>query len=336
MKIYCFSFYVFLSSFILNAQQSDFKHINFKKADSIAQALQGASLNNLPFLAHKLTHNLNTQVEQFRAIHTWVCSNIEADHYFGDKTIRKRKKFKNDSVAFANWNKEELSGLYKRLKEHKKTICSGYAYLIKELSALTGITSRIVDGYSRTVSTNLHEMEIPNHSWNVVLLDGKWYVADATLASGFYFVNENRFVKDYNDGYFLADPNLFAKNHFPLEKKWLLTSTQLSTSEFVQAPLIYGKTYKYGVIPVLPSKLLTRVVIDDAVLFSLKIPNFKLVDTISMFVSGGLTYEKIQASVENYDNGLLTFSYRFTKKGRYDVHIRVDKDVLISYTVEVT
>ncbi|WP_242204174.1 transglutaminase domain-containing protein [Aestuariivivens insulae] len=335
MKHYLYAF-VFLVSLFVKAQPSDFKHIDFKKADSIAHALHHASLNNLPFLAHKLTSNLNTQVEQFRAIHTWVCDNIEADHYFGEKTIRKRKKFKNDSIAFATWNKEALTGLFKRLLEDKKTICSGYAYIIKELSSLVGITCQVIDGYSRTVNTNLHELEIPNHSWNAVKLNDKWYLVDATLASGFYFINEAQFVKDYNDGYFLAAPQLFAKNHYPLDKAWLLTDDGTPTiNQFVEGPLIYGKTYKHNVIPMAPKTMIIQVLTGEEVEFSLKVTDRNQIDTMGLIVSSGFKYDAFKASKTHDNNGLLKFNYRFTKKGRYDVHIKVDKDVVASYTVEV-
>jgi len=64
----------------LEAQISDFKNINFKNADNIAFNYRGNDLSNLPELAHNLTHNLTTDVEKFRAIYTWVCTNIKADH----------------------------------------------------------------------------------------------------------------------------------------------------------------------------------------------------------------------------------------------------------------
>ncbi|ULC58479.1 hypothetical protein MBM09_11165 [Flaviramulus sp. BrNp1-15] len=324
-----------LICFSVNAQKSDFRHINFKKADSIANALKDHRLNNLPLLAHKLTNSLNTQVEKFRAIHTWVCSNIESDHSFGVKTIRKRKKYKNDAIAFSKWNAEVQDVFFKRLLKDKKTICSGYAYVIKELSNLADIECEIVDGYSRTVNTNVTKIDIPNHSWNAVHLSNKWYLVDATLASGVFFINQNKFIKDYNDGYFLAEPELFAKNHYPLDEKWLLLERKPDLNQFVKAPLVYGKTYKYEVVPIMPKNLITKVVLDDEVLFSLKISDESKIDSISLVLNSGLKYDKVEASSLNFKEGFLKFNYRFTKKGHYDVHIKTNEDVLVSYTVEV-
>ncbi|MEW4922818.1 transglutaminase domain-containing protein [Algibacter sp. 2305UL17-15] len=333
MKLFLYIFFLFLSSTI-EAQKSDFKYINFEKADSIANLYKGERLCNLPLLAYKLSNNLNTQVEKFRAIHTWVCSNIESDHGFSEKTIRKRKKFKNDSIAFSNWNTQVEAWVFDRLLKDKKTICSGYAYLLKELASLADIECVIVNGYSRTVNTNVEAIDIPNHSWNAVKLNNKWYLVDATLASGYFYINENIFVKNYNDGYFLASPELFSKNHYPLDKKWLLLNDTLTINEFVKAPLIYGTTYKFGVMPILPEKLVTQISVHEEVLFSLKTSYNMETDKICLFINKGFKNEKIKV-LNPEDKNNHKFKYRFSKKGNYDVHIKINNDVVVSYTIIV-
>lgn len=76
------------------AQKSDFNNISFKKADSIAKLDHGVSLENMPLLVYRLTNNLNTEVEKFRAIYMWVCLNIESDHGLSELTLRKRRSIK--------------------------------------------------------------------------------------------------------------------------------------------------------------------------------------------------------------------------------------------------
>ncbi|RZJ32890.1 MAG: hypothetical protein EOO51_15395, partial [Flavobacterium sp.] len=51
----------------VKAQISDFKNVSFKNADIIAQSCKGNDLKNLPELAYKLTKDLHTDVEKFRA-----------------------------------------------------------------------------------------------------------------------------------------------------------------------------------------------------------------------------------------------------------------------------
>ena len=70
--------FIWLFAFVwqIQAQQSDFDTIDFERADLIALSYKGEELNNLPVLAYNLTHKLNSDVERFRAIYTWVCQNI--------------------------------------------------------------------------------------------------------------------------------------------------------------------------------------------------------------------------------------------------------------------
>lgn len=329
-------FLLLFVTFVCSAQRSDFKDINFDKVDSIAKIYQDYSLRNLPLLVHSLTHNLSTDVEKFRAIYMWICFNIEADHYFAEKTTKKIKKLKYDSVAFSNWNKETLSYFFKRLLTERKTICSGYAYLLKELSSLAGINCQIIDGYKRTPTSNLFNFEQPNHSWNAVLLNNKWYLADATLASGYYFVNEDVFVKNYNDGYFLAEPMLFAKSHYPLDKNWLLLYEMLNESKFVEAPIIYNKTFLHKVVPMYPSKFESKIQEGDEMVFALKILDELDINEIHFHVVRGFKSESIKSSDYTAENGVLEFKYQFKNKGIHDVQIAVGNDIVVSYVVEVS
>lgn len=317
------------------AQKSDFRHINFKKSDSIAKSCDIKNLYNLPLLVHKLTSQLDTDVEKFRAIHTWVCLNIESDHYFGDKTLRKRKKFKNDSLAFSIWNNQERSKMFKRLLKNQKTICSGYAYLIKELSNFAGIDCKVIDGYSRTTERNVGKIDIPNHSWNAVLLNKKWYLVDATLASGFFFVNENKFIKRYNDGYFLADPDLFIKSHFPLEEKWILVKDTPTLQQFVSGPLVYGKTFENKVIPIEPKILVNKEYQDESITFKYRFKDELDIENIDFVVSYGNSFKSILPEGLVYEDGILEFTYQLSKKGRFDVHLKIDDDIVVSYNLEV-
>jgi len=206
----------------LQAQRSDFSTISFEKADNIATLLKGEELNNLSLLAYKLTHKLDTDAERFRAIYFWVCHNIKNDYGLMMKNNRKRKKFKNDLVQLDNWNQTFKKKVFSKLLTQKRTLCSGYTYLIKELAVHAGIECEIVNGYGKT-STSVKYTKMPNHTWNVVKLDGKWYLSDATWSSG-YIGEDYLFKFNYNDDFFLMAPKEFANSHRPLDSEWLLLS----------------------------------------------------------------------------------------------------------------
>ena len=330
---YCLLLFIFAINGLL-AQVSDFADVNFTRADNIAQIHQGASLDNLPLLAYQLTSTLSTDVEKFRAIYKWVCQNIKGDNRQFSKVEKQRKKLKHDSVSFMKWNREYKKIAFKKLLQHKTTMCTGYAYLIKELCFLADIRCQIIDGYARSVATNTKKIEYPNHSWNAVFLGNKWYLCDPTWSSG-YLNQDNLFVRDYNDGYFLTAPDLFAKNHYPLQTEWLLDQEK-STSDFVSAPLIYDETIEKGIQPVYPQLMDITVQKNEEVSFSLSSTNEVSEKDVQLVYYSGYKerilgiYDKLQK-----DN-IISFKHTFKTKGTYDTHIKIDGEIVATYTIMVT
>jgi len=122
-----------ISIFIINTTVSDFKTIDFRIADNVAMLNEGSNLDNLALLAHNLTFKLPTEAEKFRAIYTWVCTNIKGDASQDNTISKKIREYKNDSLGFIKWNNEYKKIAFKKLLKRQKTMCTGYAYLIREL-----------------------------------------------------------------------------------------------------------------------------------------------------------------------------------------------------------
>ena len=326
-------FFLVFTYTICNAQRSDFKTIDFTCADNIAKLNEGESLASLPLLAQKLTLKLPTDVEKFRAIYTWVCSNIKGDINQHTKVSRKRKKFQNDSLGYIKWNNEYKKIAFKKLLKYKKTMCTGYAYLIKELCFLADIECEIIDGYGRTINSNIESLEYINHSWNTVKLNNKWYLCDATWSSG-YMIADTIFVNDYNDGYFLTEPLLFVKNHYPLHKKWLLNET-LINAKFIASPLVYGEAFKHKIIPISPERMDVVVNKNSDLNFSFKSLDNNFFDEISLVRFSGNNEKKLTTYHLKNENGLIQFKHKFKHKGSFDVHIKIKKDIVATYTINV-
>lgn len=329
-------FYLVVSIFIFNsanAQVTDFNSTDFTNADKIAKLNRGDNLQNLSLLSYNLTADLPTEAEKFRAIYIWVCTNISSDYNQYRKVIKKVKKFKDDSLALLEWNNKYKKVAFKKLLKHKKTMCTGYAYLIKELSFLADIECEIIDGYGRTVESNVDSLEIKNHSWNAVKLDNKWYLCDATWSSG-YIKENNSFVKDYNDGYFLTSPILFSKNHYPADKKWLLTN-KTTRSSFASAPLVYGEAFKLELFPFSPTTMKTEVQKNEEVNFSFKTPNDIPLDKISLVTYSGNTENTLHIYDIKKSDGLITLKNKFKNKGLYDVHLKIDDEIVTTYSINV-
>jgi len=324
--------FCFLLCTIVTAQITDFDDINFTKADNIAKRHSNLDLKNLPFLAHNLTFDLPTEAEKFRAIYTWVCSNIKGDLVQDSKVSKNRKKFQKDSVGYVNWNNAYKNKAIKKLLKQNKTMCTGYAYLIKELCFLANIECKIINGYGRSTTTNVDTLQLVNHSWNAVKLSDKWYLCDATWSSG-YFINDV-FIKDYNLGYFLTEPILFAKNHYPINKKWLLDST-LIASDYQASPMVYGKTFTHQIIPIYPSNLNTTIKRNDVINFSFKMPDVINIKDVTLIEYSGFNEITRDLEYTKQDNGQITLASTFKNEGIFDVHLKFKNDIISSYTIQV-
>lgn len=132
------------------AQVSDFKAIDFGGPDSVARLYPNYPLNNLPDLANKLTRPFTNEAEKFRAVFTWVCLNISNDYELYLRNKQQREQCKTDAELEA-WYKTFSKTLFEELLNNHKTICTGYAYLIRELALASGLECVIVDGYGRTL-----------------------------------------------------------------------------------------------------------------------------------------------------------------------------------------
>lgn len=317
-----------------NAQKEDFKYINFTKADSIAHSYKDKSIHSLPILSHLLTSKLDTNVEKFRAIYSWVSKNIKGDHSAVSKNTRKRKRFKNDRTKLTLWNHSFNKVLFKKLLKDKKTVCTGYAYLIRELCTLANIESKIIDGYGRSATVNIGKLSIPNHSWNAVKLNHKWYLADATWSAGYTDLSTNTFIFDYNDGYFLTAPQLFIKSHFPLDKKWsLLQNKAISTEGFILAPLIYGATYKHQITPIYPKVMKNSISKNEEIIFQFHVKETIDLDKIEIQI--GKKLFNIKPTSISQKMNLIFIKHQFKIKGFYGVHLRYKKNVIATYTFKV-
>jgi hypothetical protein len=333
---YLLLFLFLIFSLQITAQRSDFKNISFNKADNIAQLLEGKNLYNLPLLTYKLTYKLDTDVEKFRAIYTWICKNVKGDYYMHKKVSKNRNKYKNDSISFLGWNKEYSKKMYKKLLKNKKTMCTGYAYLLKKMSEIANIECKIIDGYHKNPSANIGELSLPNHSWNAVKLNNKWYLVDATLSSGYTDLSLNAFIFEYNDGYFLTEPKLFIQHNYPLEKKWtLLNSEQSKVTHFLNTPLMYGAAFKHKIYPNPSSKMNREVLKNETVSFLYHFLEPVALDKIELRINKQSSAIKTRVTPILKEKNTFNISCNFNRKGFYDVHLYYKNEIIASQSIEV-
>jgi hypothetical protein len=323
----------FMLSVSLQAQILDFQGTDFEKADSMAALYPNHSLSDLRALAIKLTKPLSTQEEKFRSLYKWICNNIENDYGLYLKSTRRRQKFKNPEELKA-WNRKFTQQVFKRLLNNKATVCSGYAYLLKELSLHAGLSCITINGYGRTAQANIGGTGIPNHSWNAIQLNNKWYLCDATWSSGAIDTEERKFVKRFNEVYFLADPSLFVRNHYPLDSIWMLMNNKPTLNEFLERPLTYSTIYKYDVGQLFPETFNIVAVKGKPVVFRFS-KNDVAVEKVRVDSKISNTVNSIFPHLYRDQAGLYCIDHIFRMKGKYIVHILLNDDYAFTYAVTV-
>jgi transglutaminase/protease-like cytokinesis protein 3 len=331
--ILAFSSLLFATSPLLG-QIEDFPQTDFKKADSIAQLYPDHSLADLKGLSDKLTSPLPSDVEKFRALYTWVCLNIDNDYRLFYKNQHNRKKLSDNPEALDTWNKKFSIVVFKTLRNKRSTVCTGYAYLLRELALYAGISCLIVDGYGRTAQSNIGGEGIPNHSWTAVQLNNKWYLCDATWSSGAIDTQEKKFVKHYNDIYFLLDPELFIRNHYPQDTTKMLLQNGPTLTEFLNRPLIYNSIFQYNIKQLRPETFEVTAKKGEPVFFEFS-KNDRVIEMVELSIKGPGGISSIRPSFQQDASGLTSIAHTFTMKGTHIVHVLLNNSYAFTYTIKV-
>lgn len=335
MSFSAFKIYlIFVIPSIAYSQLTDFDGVAFKKADSIATLYQGHSLQDIRSLALKLAAQLPTDVEKFRAIYQWTCQNIENDPVLFLRNQRKREKLKSQE-ARDKWNKQLNTIMFETLLKKHKTVCTGYAYLVKELAYHAGLNCEILDGYGRTAAANIGGTGVINHSWNVVQLNSKWYLCDPTWSSGAVDREKRIFIKNYNDAYFLAEPKLFIRNHYPLDTAWMLLKEKPSLHEYLNRPLVYGSLYDFKIEKLLPETFNNTIERGKAFIIQFSEHNDRQIDTVNLSIKGPEGVININPQLSKDVNGLNMIEHSFSSKGLHTVHVLLNNSYVFAYLVNV-
>lgn len=134
-----------------------------------------------------------------------------------------------------------------------KAICAGYARLYKEFASHLGLNVLCVHCYAKGFGYQPgKKLTKTNHEYNLVKIEEKWYAIDATWGAG--HIKGKSYVKEFNEFYFLTNPEFLIKSHFPEEEKWQLTNKKYTLADFERWPLVYGYFYKYGFTKFFPEE----------------------------------------------------------------------------------
>ena len=202
------------------AQLDSIKTLDYSLADSIALNFHKKRYKSVRLITNDLTRGLKNEYDIYRVIFRWITDNIKY----------KKGKYGTDPD---------------KILRQKKGVCEGYSHLLKQMCIEAGINCKVIVGSSKTSARNdINQSLNANHAWNAVKLNNNWYLTDITWASGYY---NKKFHKEFDETYFLTDPNFFKLNHYPDEKRWLLTDKIYRKSTFKNSPVFHSALSSNGI-----------------------------------------------------------------------------------------
>lgn len=203
-----------------------------KKVDEVVLKYP-ASYRSASLLAKRIKKDFSTDLEKVRASYTWITEHIAYSYNENQATSRIYKSYENDLKLSRDMGQ--------RVLQTKQAICSGYSQLFQSLMNELGITSRVVNGSAKTEIDDIGRGLSVDHAWNIVTINNKQYLIDATWGAGSW---GTEFIKERTYNYFMTDPELFANKHFPQDPKDLLLEKKVSKREFSYQPLLFSELMK--------------------------------------------------------------------------------------------
>jgi len=253
------------------------------------------------------TDNLSDKEKSF-VIFLWICDNIayDVDSYFAGRDVDCTPK-----------------GVYK----NGSSVCSGYSRLYKDFADYIGLEVECVNCYAKGVGYSVGDkLTSTNHEYNVIKLNNKWYPIDSTWGAG--HTEGKKYIKCYNEFYFLANPELLIKTHFPDNDKWQLTKKKYTLEEFLKWPQIKSNFYTFGFEKCFPEEGLIELKNRNNQKFIVYGNNMDQKGaTCNIYLLEGNCYmQQLNVEIVNFYNDRFEIDAIFNKKGKYKVEIFGNND----------
>ena len=201
--------------------------------------------SSLDHLGIRIMNDFQSDAERVRAAFIWIVYNMDygrsyesifqADqHYPYYSEIGKRYQLRQLEIKKIEQSFRERLG-----------VCLDYSLILKELCTIFRIPSEIVIGVAKNEIRDLKGNQLlKNHTWNAVLIDGEWRLADPTWAAGQMNSRYLRLFGNYADHFFFTDPSDFIKTHLPANPSWQLLEDPVEAEAFARAPSYFPEYFE--------------------------------------------------------------------------------------------
>lgn len=218
-------------------------------------------------LTESLIRNCKNDQQKVAAIFRWITTNIS---YTTMSRLERSKATpaipEDDYAPLKSLNERVADAVYIR----RTAFCDGYARLFSTMCEYACIKAEVICGYANGASNKGTPKFGVNHYWNAVMLDGSWYLLDATWASGYIDMRNNEFIHSYDDRYYLASPESFIRDHYPDDQRWTLLPDNKIPDEFRRSPFRQRSFSKYGFTGYSPGRGIIEANIGDTIVLQLE------------------------------------------------------------------
>jgi hypothetical protein len=203
---------------------------SYEKIDSHALNAPASAESTIESLAAYLIEPATNDREKARAIFRWIAENIDynVDVFFGASSgsIRSEDVLKS-----------------------RRSVCYGYSDLFVSLARESGLEAAMIKGYGKGYGyvPGQHFAGPANHAWNAVRINGSWYLIDCSWGAG-YVNGEGKYVRQFDDHYFMTPPSQFIFCHFPEDVRWQLLNQPLTKEEYEDLVYLYADFFNLGLM----------------------------------------------------------------------------------------
>ena len=201
---------------------------SYEEIDRHALNAPASAEGSVQGLAAYLIEPAKNDREKARAIFRWITENID----YNVEVL-----FKGGTGAT---NSEDV------LKS-RKSVCYGYSDLFLSLAGEAGLEAVRISGYGKGYGyqPGRNFTGPSNHAWNAVKINGSWYLMDSTWGAG-YVSGEGKYVRRFDDHFFMTPPYQFIYSHFPEDAPWQLLDKPVSKREFENLVFLEAEFFNLG------------------------------------------------------------------------------------------
>lgn len=196
------------------------QHDSYVSIDAYARSVPRNAERSIQTLAAYLQKPAKTDWEKARAIYIWLTDNI---------------RYNDDGYNSGDYGDNSAEQVLRK----KKAVCEGYSNLYLELGKEMGLDIRKIIGYAKGYSYRPGmKFKDTNHAWNIIKIEDKSYIFDATWGAGGGIRNKGRMknVKDFDPLWFAIPPQAAIFSHLPEHDSDQLLEKPISKQTFERMP----------------------------------------------------------------------------------------------------